>query len=75
MKPAGRPGATWEGQLGARGGDGDRQRERERETERSVPGMWWYHRSSSPTGPLPKKEMKREDKEQNINIEIQKQIQ
>ena len=21
----------------------------------SIPGMWWYHRSSSPTGPLPKK--------------------
>ena len=29
--------------------------ERERETVRSIPGMLWYHRSSSPTGPLPKK--------------------
>ena len=25
--------------------------------------MWWYHRSSSPTGLLPKKERKRELKE------------
>ena len=22
--------------------------------KQSVPGMWWYHRSSFPTGPLPK---------------------
>ena len=36
MKPAGRPGATWEGQLGApgRGGGGERQTDR---TEHS-----WY---------------------------------
>ena len=25
--------------------------------KQSVHSMWWYHRSSSPTGPLPKKEM------------------
>ena len=29
-----------------------------REKERSFPGMWWYHRSSSPTGPLPKSIMR-----------------
>ena len=30
MKPAGRPGATWEGQLGAWGGtEKDRQRDRQ----------------------------------------------
>ena len=48
LEPAGRPGASWEGQLRGQGGDGDRQR------EQSVTSMWWYHRSSSPTGPLPK---------------------
>ena len=57
LEPAGRPGATWEGQLGVLGGGAERDRETERQTEQSVPGMWWYHRSSSPTGPLPKKEM------------------
>ena len=53
LESAGRPGAPWKDQLGARGGDGDRRRDRQR--ERSVPSMWWYHRSLSPTGPLPKK--------------------
>ena len=33
---------------------GGTERGTERETERSVPGMWWYHRSLSPTGPQPK---------------------
>ena len=27
--------------------------EKKKKKERSVPGMRWYHRSSSPTGPLP----------------------
>ena len=54
LEPAGRPGASWEGQLRGQGGDGDRQTDRQK--EQSVTSMWWYHRSSSPTGPLPKKE-------------------
>ena len=41
LEPAGRP----------QGGDGERKRE-----NGENPPMWWYHRSSSPTGPLPKKE-------------------
>ena len=45
LKPARRPGATWEGQLRLQGGDGEKEREQ---------SMWWYHRSSCPTGPLPK---------------------
>ena len=45
LEPAGRPGASWEGQL--RGGT--------EKTEQSITSMWWYHRSLSPTGPLPKK--------------------
>ena len=52
LEPARRPGASWVGQLRGQGGDGDRQTEREK--EQSVTSMWWYHRSSSPTGPLSK---------------------
>ena len=50
LEPAGRPGASWEGQLTFPGGV-----EEKREKEQSVPGTWWYHMSSSSTGPLLKK--------------------
>ena len=50
LESAGRPGATWKDQLGTlRGGT-----ERDRQTEQSDSSMWWYHRSSLPTGLLPK---------------------
>ena len=43
------PEASWEG-LRARW-EGGKKREK-----RSVPVIWWYHRSSSPMGPLPNKD-------------------
>ena len=49
QEPAGRPGASWEDQLRGRGGGMEKK-----EREQGVTGMWWYHRSSSPTGLLPK---------------------
>ena len=49
LEPTGRPRASWEGQLRGRGGGTEKKGR-----ERGVTGMWWYHRSSSPTGPLPK---------------------
>ena len=55
LEPAGRPGASWEGQLRGRGGT-ETEREKERKKEQSFTSMWWYHRSSSPMGPLPKKQ-------------------
>ena len=50
LEPAGRPGASWEGQL--RGWWGGTQKTEE---EQSITSMWWYHRSLSPTGLLPKR--------------------
>ena len=44
LEPAGRPRASWEGRLRGPGkGRG----------KKTVSGMLWYHRSSSPMGPLP----------------------
>ena len=62
LESAGRPGALWKDQLGARGGRRQTDRQKEREKEQSVTSMWWYHRSSSPTGPLPKKEKQGQEK-------------
>ena len=65
LESAGRPfEASWEARSNLGGPAGNSRgghREREIDTEWSVPGMWWYHRSSSPTGPLPKKEKKNFD--------------
>ena len=44
LEPSGRPRASWEGRLGGP--------ERGR-IKRKLSGMWWYHRSSTPMGPLP----------------------
>ena len=53
-------GASWEGPGACCGysepagrAQGDRM-----EKERSITGIWWYHRLLSPTGPLPKNDSK-----------------
>ena len=48
------PKASWEA-LGRNG---------EKQTKKSVLGMLWYHRSSSFTGPLPKKREEEEEEEE-----------
>ena len=50
LEPPGRPGASWEAEGGT-------EKKTDRQKEQSVTSMWWYHRSSSPTGPLPKREV------------------
>ena len=52
LEPAGRPRASWEGQLRGWGEGSDGGKDRHKEP--SFTSMWWYHRSSSPTRPLPK---------------------
>ena len=42
-------------ETGGRPREGGTETERERQTEQSILGMWWYHMSSSPMGPLPKR--------------------
>ena len=53
LESAGRPfEASWEAQshLGGPAGNSRGDGERQTDTERSVPSMWWYHRSLSPYG-------------------------